>query len=69
MYSMTNIRPGWDLNPVCLPLSFEPQPDRMSHRGRPVQGVTDKLYTSLDDGLVLTNKYKLEQSATGTTCT
>ena len=30
---MTNIRPGRDSNQV--PLSFEPQPDQMSHRGRP----------------------------------
>ena len=52
-----------------LPLSFEPQPDRMSHRCRPGHGVTDRLYTGLDDGLALANKYKLEQSATGTTCT
>ena len=33
-----------DLNPVGLPLSFEPQSDRMSHRGWPLQaGVTDIL--------------------------
>ena len=56
-YSMTNIRSGWDLNPVGLPLSFEPQSDRMSRRGQPEQGVTDRFYTSLDDGLVLANKY------------
>ena len=30
--SMTNIRSGRDSNPVHL--SFEPQPDRMSHRGQ-----------------------------------
>ena len=30
---MTNIRPGQGSNPV--PLSFEPQPDRMCHRERP----------------------------------
>ena len=29
----TNIRPGRDSNPA--PLSFKPQPGRMSHRGRP----------------------------------
>ena len=31
--SITNIRPDRDSNSV--PLSFEPQPDRMRHRGRP----------------------------------
>ena len=30
---MTNIRPGQDSNSVLL--SFEPKPDRASHRGRP----------------------------------
>ena len=33
------------------------------------QGVTDILYTCLDDGQVLANKYKLELSSTGTSCT
>ena len=32
--SRTHIRPGRDSKPV--PLSFEPQLDRMSHRGRPI---------------------------------
>ena len=31
--SMTNIQPGRDSNPV--PMSFVPQPDQISHRGRP----------------------------------
>ena len=31
---MTNIRPSRDLNPV--PLSLEPQPDRVSYLGRPL---------------------------------
>ena len=42
---MHNIRPDRDSNPV--PLSFKPQPDRMSHRGQLTRKRVNSNYIAL----------------------